>query len=210
MRSRLLLATLVACAALPSSAHTPYLAPSSFETRPGSWVTLDASFAETFFIPEVVFDDSRFEVTGPDGTAATPETVRLMKTRAVVEHRLGEQAGTYRFSTGPRLGALFRTWELDGEQTSSRDPAVEIPAGAKVLSNFQSLTLAETYVSVGAPDQTALAPRGDGLELVAVTHPNDLYVGEAFEYLYGYATDDGIGRYSEPGRNYRVTVSLAF
>lgn len=29
-------------------------------------------------------------------------------------------------------------------------------------------------------------------------------------YLYGYATDEGIGRYSEPGRNYRVTVSFNF
>src|SRR3546814_4944458 len=29
-------------------------------------------------------------------------------------------------------------------------------------------------------------------------------------YLYGYATDEGIGRYSEPGRNYRITVSVAF
>src|SRR5690606_17263390 len=29
-------------------------------------------------------------------------------------------------------------------------------------------------------------------------------------YLYGYATDDGIGRYSEPGRNFRVSVSWNF
>ncbi len=29
-------------------------------------------------------------------------------------------------------------------------------------------------------------------------------------YLYGYATDEGIGRYSEPGRNYRVSVSFDF
>lgn len=29
-------------------------------------------------------------------------------------------------------------------------------------------------------------------------------------YLYGYATDEGIGRYSEPGRNYRVSMSFSF
>ena len=29
-------------------------------------------------------------------------------------------------------------------------------------------------------------------------------------YLYGYATEDGIGRYSEPGRNYRVNVTWTF
>ncbi|MGB3393181.1 MAG: TonB-dependent hemoglobin/transferrin/lactoferrin family receptor [Stenotrophomonas sp.] len=29
-------------------------------------------------------------------------------------------------------------------------------------------------------------------------------------YLYGYATEDGIGRYSEPGRNYRVNLTWTF
>lgn len=29
-------------------------------------------------------------------------------------------------------------------------------------------------------------------------------------YLYGYATDEGIGRYSEPGRNVRVSLALDF
>lgn len=29
-------------------------------------------------------------------------------------------------------------------------------------------------------------------------------------YLYGYATDDGIGRYSEPGRNLRATLYVTF
>ncbi len=29
-------------------------------------------------------------------------------------------------------------------------------------------------------------------------------------YLYGYATDDGIGRYSEPGRNVRATLTWTF
>jgi hemoglobin/transferrin/lactoferrin receptor protein len=28
--------------------------------------------------------------------------------------------------------------------------------------------------------------------------------------LYGYVNDDGIGRYSEPGRNARVTVAYSF
>lgn len=29
-------------------------------------------------------------------------------------------------------------------------------------------------------------------------------------YLYGYATDYGIGRYSEPGRNWRVSLNWSF
>lgn len=172
--------------AIAASAHTPYLVPAHFAPRAGETLALDAAFAETFFVPEAVFDDSRFTVTGPDGKEAAPDTVHLLKTRAVVEHTLPQGAGTYRFSTGPRLGALFRTWEIGGRQESSRDPAAKIPAGARVLSNFQSLTLAETYVTVGAPDRGALRARGKGIELVPVTHPNDLFVGESFEFTVQY------------------------
>ncbi|MCD7098085.1 DUF4198 domain-containing protein [Stenotrophomonas sp. MMGLT7] len=182
----LLAGALAWAAAMAASAHTPYLAPSDFAPRPGQTVALDASFAETFFVPEAAFDDSRFSVTGPDGSSVAPDTVQTLKTRTVAEHTLPKAAGTYRFSTGPRLGALFRTWEVDGKRESSRDPATRIPAGAKVISDFQSLTLAETYVSVGAPDRGALAARGTGLEFVAATHPSDLYVGEHFEFIVQY------------------------
>ncbi|KAF1686641.1 cobalt ABC transporter substrate-bindng protein [Pseudoxanthomonas broegbernensis] len=162
-------------------AHTPYLAPSEFAPRAGSTVTLDASFAETFFVPEVAFDNGSFEVTGPDGARTVPDTVQVLKTRTVVEHRL-VGAGTYRVGTGHRLGAVFRTWELDGKTQGSRDAAQPLPAGAKLLSHFQSRTRAETYLTVGAPDRAALRPHGEGLELVPLTHPGDLYAGERFEF----------------------------
>jgi uncharacterized GH25 family protein len=188
-------------AAVSASAHTPYLAPSEFAPRAGQTIALDASFAETFFVPEAVFDDSRFAITRPDGSAAAPDAVQVMKTRTVAEYTLPTGNGTYRLSTGPRLGALFRTWEVNGKRESSRDASVKIPAGAKVIANFQSLTLAETYISVGAPDRTALAARGTGLEFVAVTHPSDLYVGETFEFVVQY---DG-----KPLANQKVEVTEA-
>lgn len=187
MRLAPLLAGALASAFIAAaSAHTPYLAPSNFAPRGGETVALDAAFAETFFVPEAAFDNSRFSVTGPDGRETAPDAVHLLKTRAVAEHTLPKAPGTYRFSAGPRLGATFRTWEVDGKQQSSRDPEAKIPAGAKVLSNFQSLTLAETYVTVGAPDRGALRPRGRGIELVPVTHPGDLFVGESFEFTVQY------------------------
>ena len=36
----------------------------------------------------------------------------------------------------------------------------------------------ETFVTLGAPTNTAIATTGSGLELNTLTHPNDLYVGE--------------------------------
>ncbi len=186
MKPLTILAAAVIGIAPSAWAHTPYLVPSDFAPRAGQTVALDASFSETFFVPEVAFDDSQFSVTTPDGRTS-PLVSQAMKTRTIAEYALPKDAaGTYRLSTGTRLGALFRTWEIDGKRDSSRDPDVRIPAGAKVISDFQSLTEAEAYVSVGEPDRTALAPRNHGLELVPVSHPDDLYVGETFEFTVQY------------------------
>lgn len=179
-------ALLLAALAVPAAAHTPYLAPASFSVRPDSVVTLDASFAETFFVPEVVFDNSEFVVTDPDGRQHAPDTVQRLKTRTVVEQTLPGQKGTYRFSTGNRLGAVFRTWTLNGKTGSSRDPGVPLPPGATLTSHYQSLSRSEVYLTAGAPTATALKPYGTGLELVPITHPDDLYRGEHFEFRVQY------------------------
>lgn len=187
MRPLLLVAALSWGVAHSASAHTPYLAPSDFAPRAGQTIALDAAFAETFFTPEAAFDGSRFSVSTPQGSETAPDVVHVMKTRTVAEYTLPADAkGTYRLSTGLRPGALFRTWEIHGKRESTRDAAVKIPAGAKVISDFQSMTLAETYVSVGAPDRVALAARGKGLEFLPVTHPDDVYVGEPFVFVVQY------------------------
>ena len=187
MKPRFLLAALLLSAtATPAFSHTPYLAPANFDPVSGGLVTLDAAFAEEFFVPEVVFDNSEFQVINPDGKAVPADTVHRLKTRAVAEHKLAAGQGTYRFSTGPRLGAIFRTWELDGKQETTRDPAKVLPPGAKLLTHYQSLSVSEAYITDGAPSQAALKPYGKGLELVPTTHPSDLYAGEKFEFTVLY------------------------
>lgn len=172
---------LLAFAVSAVEAHTPYLAPASFEPMNGDLVTLDAAFGEHFFVPEVVFDNSEFVVIDPAGKTSPVNTVQRLKTRAVVEHTL-DGKGTYRFSSGRRLGAVFRTWELDGKKESTRDPAKALPAGATLLAHYQSVSLAEAYVTLGAPSPAALKPYASGLELVPVSHPSDLYTGEKFDF----------------------------
>jgi uncharacterized GH25 family protein len=51
------------------------------------------------------------------------------------------------------------------------------PAGA-ALVDVQSLTVADVYVTRGAPSAEALRPSGRGLELIPVTHPSDIVSGE--------------------------------
>ncbi len=57
-------------------------------------------------------------------------------------------------------------------------PLGELPKDAKKLEVSQSVGRVETFVTNGAPNDTALKPTNRGIELVAVGHPNDLFAGE--------------------------------
>lgn len=183
MKSRLYPAFIFFCGLLAVpfvSAHSPFLIPVSFTPANDNWVTLDAGFAEVFFQPDVAFDKGNFQLLTPAGQWQAPGRYEQFKTRSLVEHQLTEK-GTYRFTTGPRLGAVFRFYELNGARKATRDPKEVLPKGAKLLDHYQSVTLAETYVSNDKPTATALKAYDKGLEIVAINHPNDLYAGDNFK-----------------------------
>lgn len=171
---------------LTAQAHTPYLLPSSFDVQAKETVGVDAGFTEKFFVPDVAFGETAFSITTPAGERLPFGDIRQFKQRTVAEQKLPDEKGTYRLSTGPRLGAVFRTWERNGKTESARDPKQVIPADAKLLSHYQSLSVSETYVTAGKPSAKALAPLGKGLEIVAITHPSDLYVNEKFDFIVQY------------------------
>lgn len=154
-------ALLLAALALPAAAHTPYPTQASFSVRANSVATLDASVAETFFVPEVVFDNSDAMVTGPDGRQHAPDTVLPLQTRTVIEQTLPGQQGTCRFSTGNRLGAVFGSWEVDGNACSSRDPAIPLPSGATLTRHYQRLSRSEVHRTAGAPTAAAAPMYGN-------------------------------------------------
>ncbi len=162
-------------------AHTPFIAPTAFEPAHKGWISLDAGFAETFFHSDVAFDKGNFRVLTPAGNWVAPARLEHFTSRSVLEYQ-AQQEGTYRFTTGSRFGSVFRMYEINGERKHTRDSKEVLPAGHKLLDHYQSVTLAETYVSLKTPTKAALAAYNKGLELVPITHPNDLYAGEDFEF----------------------------
>lgn len=184
--SKLILLSALLASSANVLAHTPYLQPTSFEVNRSGKVSFDASFAEKFFVPEVAFNNSIFKVTTPVGKQVTPQYISQLSVRTVVEHTLKDE-GTYRVSTGSRLGKIFKIYELNGERHSAKDPKKPIPKGAKLLSFFQSNTKAETYISKGKPNKQALEATNKGLELVMASHPNELFVDEAINLSALYA-----------------------
>jgi len=172
-------------------AHTPYVLPNNFEVSARSAViSVDASLTEDFFVPDVSYGQHPFTLTAPDGSLISiPQSaIHPLAIRTVVEHKLTDAAeGTYRITAGPRIGAIMRSWEIDGEVKRIRDPEVQMPAGAVLKSHSQSISVSESYISIGAinPEQTFTAT-GKGLEVVPVTHPGQLVAGKAFDFVISH------------------------
>jgi len=73
------------------------------------------------------------------------------------------------------------------------------PAHAPEGTVSRSASRVETFVTLGAPTTTALAPTGEGIELVPVTHPNDLVAGEAATFK--------LIRDGQPAADMEITVA---
>ncbi len=162
-----------------AQAHSPYLLPTVFDASDRKLVTVQGSFTESFFTPEVVMKSDAWAVIGPDGArkALTPTNLREL---ALVEVAV-EQPGTYRITSGQRTGRTAKAVPVKGEWEFLEDPS-KAPAGTTPV-DMQSLTLADVYVTRGAPNTAALAPIGKGLEFVAVTHPSEITTGQDARFV---------------------------
>jgi len=173
-------------------AHTPYLLPSKFEVSARSAViSAEASLTEQFFVPDGNYGAQPFTLTAPDGAVISiPETdIHPLAVRTVVEHRLPEALpGTYRLSAGPRVERISRSWEIDGELKRIRDPEEVMPEGAVLKSHSQSFSASESYITVGEADsEQVFSARGEGLEIVPISHPGQLQAGQPLELQIYYA-----------------------
>lgn len=158
----------------PVAAHTGYLKPNLFNTPQRDHVTVEASFGEEMFVPDVVMKADDYHVVTPSGARVTLPAITYLRDLALFEVDLPE-AGTYRISTGVREGAKRKMALVNGkwEPVRERDGA---PAGARV-AEAQSITRSDVYVSKGPASDKALAPAGSGLEIVPLSHPNRLDAG---------------------------------
>lgn len=177
-----LAAALTVCLAPPAFAHKAWLKPSATVfSETGAWMTVDAAVSnDLFYFNHVPLRLDNLRITAPDGSSLEPVNPATGKYRSVFDLQL-EQEGTYRLSVVN--DGLFARYTLDGESKRWRGTPAEfetaIPAGASNVEASQTLSRVETFVTVGAPTQDVFATTGQGIELVPVTHPNDLYAGEA-------------------------------
>jgi uncharacterized GH25 family protein len=112
------------------------------------------------------------------------------------------QKGTYKIVI--RNGGVMGSFKVNGVEqrlprgTTADKLATAIPAGATEVKLGEMLSRNEVFVTSGVPTDTVFKPTGEGLELVPVTHPNDLVAGEAATFKL---IADG-----KPAANIEVTV----
>lgn len=186
MKRTLVLAAAMA-AALPFSAlaHKAWLQPSQTViagTNP--WITVDAAVSnDLFYFNHVPLRLDSLVITAPDGSTVQPQNAATGKFRSVFDVELTQQ-GTYRLATVNN--GLSASWEEDGKPKRWRGTpatfATEVPKNARNLQVSQSVGRVETFVTNGSPNDTALKPTNQGIEMIALAHPNDLVDGEAARF----------------------------
>jgi len=173
-------------APLASHAHKAWLLPSSTVSTVDQWITVDAAVSnDLFYFNHVPLRIDALVITAPDGSKVAPENVSTGKYRSVFDLQL-KQNGTYKVAILNQ--GLFANYEENGARKRWRGTAekfaTEVPANAKGLEVNESVGRIETFVTAGKPSEAALKPSNVGLELIPVTHPNDLYAGEASKFRF--------------------------
>lgn len=178
------LAFALVVAALPpaAQAHRAWLLPAATVlSSENPWVTVDAAVSnDIFHMDWAPLRLDSLVVTAPDGTAVSAQNPHTGKYRSSFDLEL-TQKGTYRVAIVN--AGLNASYEHNGERKRWRGTAErfaqEIPKDATNVQVSQSAGRIETFITSGSPSEGALKPSGAGLELVPVTHPNDLFAGEA-------------------------------
>lgn len=208
LRNLLIAATAVAVA-VPATvqAHRQWMLPSiTAISGEGDdvWVTVDAAVSNDLFYLEHQPLRADVSVMLPDGSAGEVKNKAIGRYRQTFDVQIG-QRGTYKiFYT---TDAVSGSYKLNGEEkrlprgTTAANLAQAIPAGATDVQTSESSNRNEIFVTAGEPTTTVFKPTGKGIELVPVTHPNDLIMGEdaTFQFLLDGKPASGLSVTVIPG-----------
>lgn len=189
-------------APMAAQAHRQWILPSSTVLSGNeAWVGVDGGISNGVFIADhAAMRLEGVTVTAPDGSAVATEHGMQGQYRSTFDVHL-TKPGTYRIANG--FVGVNATWKLNGENGRYRGPAsglaAAVPAGATDVVSAPNATRLETYVTLGDTTTEIFKPTGEGIELVPVTHPNDLVAGEAATFK--------LIRNGQPYANADVTIA---
>lgn len=188
-KKRLLAVAAVGVAlALPmtASAHRGWIVPSATVLSGDVWVTFDAAISNELFYPD--HNAMRLDgvvVTAPDGSVDKLQNGSTGKYRSTFDVALSKP-GTWKIGTSSQsvTASYTEAGAVKRFRGSPEDFAKQVPAGAADLKTIKSFNRNEVFVTRDKPTTDVFKPTGKGLELVPVTHPNDLVAGEAASFKF--------------------------
>jgi uncharacterized GH25 family protein len=188
-KKRLLVAALgVATLALPmtASAHRGWIVPSATVLSGDVWVTFDAAISNELFYPD--HNPMRLDAvvaTAPDGAVDKIQNGSTGKYRSTFDVAL-TKPGTWKIGSAAQsvMASYTENGEVKRFRGSPEDFAKQVPAGAADLKTIKSFNRNEVFVTRDKPTTEVFKPTGKGLELVPITHPNDLVAGEAASFKF--------------------------
>ena len=129
---------------------------------------------------------NKLVITAPDGSEVQPQNGAVGRYRSTFDVQL-TQKGTYKLAVANQSLSAF--WKENGVSHrwmgKLEDLAKHVPAKAEDLRVTQGSNRMEVFVTSGDTTDSVFKPTRVGLELVPVTHPNDLFAGETatFDFL---------------------------
>jgi len=175
-------------AAVSAQAHRPWMIPAQtmIESDRETWVTIDGAVSEGLFdVDHVPLRLEGLSVIDPDGAASPAPAPTVGKHRSTVDVQLPKD-GTYRLTLASTnvMGSYKLNGEMKRFRTTEQNLQKDVPAGATELKTTTTQQRLDTFVSRNKTSTGALKPVGSGLEMVPVTHPNELHAGENARFRF--------------------------
>lgn len=188
----LTLAVLVA-GSVQLHAHRAWIAPDmTVLSGDAPKVAFDMAVSNSIFnFDHVAMRPAGLTVLNPQGEEVEANNVSTGATRTVFDLTL-EQEGTYRiFMASQGMRAVWENEDGKRQFYPGRGEAFDagklneiLASKPKNLEVSATSRRVETFVTLGEPSSKSIAPSNKGLELKAITHPNDLFAGEEARFQF--------------------------
>lgn len=187
-------------------AHSPYVKPVTFAPSRDQLTVEAAMTSEVYYVAEFPIRGAKFSVVSPSGAVIPLDKITTLANYAALDVPTPD-AGTYRIAAETSGGRVQKLAFVNGEwrpvraappagtpsatsgatapprpaQASRAVDEASLPPGTEIIE-ITNRGRIETFVTKGAPSGTALKTAGTGLELRPITHPNEIFVDEGFEF----------------------------
>lgn len=177
MKRYVLAAVLFAAAAAPAAAYTSYVKPEQFWVTEPS-VDVEGSYATQFFTPSIALGEN-ITILNPEGQRVTADRIAVTAGGTTELQAELSRGGTYRITTGEVAGQVAN---LVGENGQWRVlGASETPPADAQTTTLQTVTVADTYVTRGTANRTAVDQNIGRLAIHPVTHPNQVLASDGLQ-----------------------------